>query len=160
MAVAAGATLPEPYASLYHDTADVLAEFSALAARHADVMSWSPSVEGNTTVSLGVARFSAGGAGVPTVLYVFGEHARELISSEVALWFARVLVGEASALETWPQAAAAMATTRLLRGIPPALAGLSLQAWARALLAHVTLVIVPVEARHALRVPTGICVFG
>eukprot|EP00854_Cymbomonas_tetramitiformis_P004770 gene4770-5832_t len=37
------------------------------------------------------------------ILLVFGEHARELITSEVALWFGRLLAGDTSELSTWTQ---------------------------------------------------------
>ncbi|WIA13569.1 hypothetical protein OEZ85_007136 [Tetradesmus obliquus] len=43
----------------------------------------------------------------PVVLFVFGEHARELITSEVGLWLARLLVDNSSAVYEWPELAAA-----------------------------------------------------
>jgi hypothetical protein len=44
----------------------------------------------------------------PVVLFVFGEHARELITSEVGLWLARMLVDNSSAVYEWPELAAAL----------------------------------------------------
>ena len=41
----------------------------------------------------------------PAVLLVFGEHAREVITSELALWLARLLVGEVSELLQWQELA-------------------------------------------------------
>jgi hypothetical protein len=94
-----------------------LTEFASLASRHADVMAWQPASEAPADAAadaaqdtLGVATFAAspagapGGtaganaaaaaqAGKPHVLLVFGEHAREVITSDTALWLARVLTG-------------------------------------------------------------------
>lgn len=41
-----------------------------------------------------VSNFSSGVAGKEVVVLVAGEHARELITTEIALWFGRLLVGE------------------------------------------------------------------
>jgi hypothetical protein len=42
------------------------------------------------------------------VLFVFGEHAREVITSEVGLWLARMLVDNSSAVYDWPELAEAL----------------------------------------------------
>jgi len=169
--------LPEPYASLYHSTDSILGEFAALAQRHPDLLSWSPASEATGSLRLGVATFGLRGSDPqaqaafqarPRLLLVFGEHAREVITSDTALWLARVLVGaprraerrarvrahaaespdETSELEAWPEAVAASAATRRQHADS---VGLSLSAWARALLAQVTLVVVPVEVRAPVR---------
>jgi hypothetical protein len=47
----------------------------------------------------------------PVVLFVFGEHAREVITSEVALWLARLLTDSKSSIYSWPELAAALQRT-------------------------------------------------
>ncbi len=91
----ASAALPEPFASIYHSTDDIMAEFAALAAGHPDVMTWQPPETSAGGDTLGVATFGAATAppDAPNVLLVFGEHAREIITSDTALWLARALAG-------------------------------------------------------------------
>ena len=91
---------PAPYDALYHTTDDIEAEFAALAARHPELMTWAPGAESTNDATLGVATFGMRGAGGaadtaarPQVLLVFGEHAREIITSDTALWLARALTG-------------------------------------------------------------------
>jgi hypothetical protein len=43
----------------------------------------------------------------PAVLFVFGEHARELITSEVGIWLARLLIDTNSSIYEWPELSAA-----------------------------------------------------
>lgn len=82
----------------------MLSEFSHLAERHGDVLQWTPpneKVSRSTPYQVGVATFSVRGDGVtqatvdgrPKLVLVFSEHAREIITSDLALWLARVLVG-------------------------------------------------------------------
>ena len=90
------AALPPPYDALYSGTDAILDEFDALAARHPERVTWQPPVERGAGFSLGVATFGAPPPGAPrkpNVLVVFGEHARELITSDTALWLGRVLAG-------------------------------------------------------------------
>jgi hypothetical protein len=92
----ARAALPSPYDTLYASTDAILDEFAALAARHPERVTWQPPVESGAAFSLGVATFGASPPGAPpkpNVLIVFGEHARELITSDTALWLGRVLAG-------------------------------------------------------------------
>jgi len=169
--------LPQPYLSLYHSTDFVLAEFARLAAAHPDVLTWTPpsaSDDAGPAFALGVATFGRSRDaqnGHPTLLLVFGEHARELITADTALWLARVLTGafkcqslslasrthpppgEASELDGWPEAAAAFAATQAIAG---AASHASPSAWAAELLSRVTLVLVPVEVPSSRRaVETG-----
>ena len=101
---AAAGGFPEPYASLYFTTDAVLSEFSHLAQRHGDVLQWTPPNEDVSPAApyqVGVATFSVRGDGVsqaevdgrPKLVLVFSEHAREIITSDLALWLARTLVG-------------------------------------------------------------------
>ncbi len=60
----------------------------------------------------------------------------------------RRAAGETEALEAWPEAASAAAATAASGGVPPSRAALPLADWARTLLQHVTITIVPVEARR------------
>ena len=96
-ALSAGrAALPAPYDLLYSSTDAILAEFAVLAQRHPERVTWQPPVERSAQFSLGVATFGAPPPGAPrkpNVLIVFGEHARELITSDTALWLGRVLAG-------------------------------------------------------------------
>ena len=90
------AALPPPYDLLYSSTDAILAEFAVLATRHPERVKWQPPVERGAKFSLGVATFGAPPPGAPrkpNVLIVFGEHARELITSDTALWLGRVLAG-------------------------------------------------------------------
>ena len=162
----ASAELPAPYASLYTSTAAIFAEFASLASRHPSLLSWTPpgaaQGEGGDD-SLGVATFAWRGDNAtdeptapplearPVLLLVFGEHAREIITSETALWLARALVGEAAALEAWPAGVAAAARTA---GVLPQVGGTTqdalppaapLSAWSAWLLRRATIVMVPVE---------------
>jgi hypothetical protein len=43
----------------------------------------------------------------PAVLFAFGEHAREVITPEVGIWLARILVDANSSVYTWPELSAA-----------------------------------------------------
>lgn len=77
-----------------------MAEFAALALRHPDLLTWTPSEEAEAAVTLGAATFGLRGpegpaqvAERPQLLLVFGEHAREIITSDTALWLARALTG-------------------------------------------------------------------
>jgi hypothetical protein len=101
---AAAGGFPEPYASLYFTTDAVLSEFSHLAERHGDVLHWTPpneEVSPSAPYQVGVATFSVKGKGVtqtevdgrPKLVLVFSEHAREIITSDLALWLTRALVG-------------------------------------------------------------------
>lgn len=93
----ARAALPAPYDALYTDTDAILGEFAKLAKRHPARVTWqAPSDESGASFALGVATFGAPKRGAPrkpNVLLVFGEHARELITSDTALWLGRVLAG-------------------------------------------------------------------
>uniref|UniRef100_A0A7S0WFA8 Peptidase M14 domain-containing protein n=1 Tax=Chlamydomonas leiostraca TaxID=1034604 RepID=A0A7S0WFA8_9CHLO len=52
----------------------------------------------------------------PGAILVFGEHAREVIGSELALWLARALAGDANTtLLTWPQVVSALREAGLLQ---------------------------------------------
>jgi hypothetical protein len=50
---------------------------------------------------------AAAGKAKPAVLFVFGEHAREVITPEVGVWLACVLVDNTSSAYDWPELAAA-----------------------------------------------------
>jgi hypothetical protein len=60
--------------------------------------------------------------------------------------------GETQELDAWPEAVAALAATHgaPAGAVAPPRAGLPLRDWARALLDHVTISIVPIEARPAV----------
>lgn len=60
--------------------------------------------------------YAAAGADTrPVAVLVFGEHAREVITTELGLWLSRVLLGEANAsVLAWPQTAAAFKEAGLL----------------------------------------------
>ena len=66
------------------------------------------------------------------LLLVGGEHARELITAEIAHWLGRLLTGTADEMGAWPAMAAATATAR-----QHGWAKGSLAEWGDALLTHV-----------------------
>ncbi len=101
----------------------------------------------------------------PVVLLVFGEHAREVITSEVAVWLLRLLTDERSELFEWPELQAAIkraasaATAISSRssssgaGDMPAAAAAAAgnwsevtRAWAAELLTQLELQVVPLES--------------
>lgn len=51
---------------------------------------------------LGAAK-APGAAPPPRVVFVFGEHCREVITSEVGLWLGRLLADEHSHVRQWPE---------------------------------------------------------
>ena len=73
------------------------------------------------------------------LLLVGGEHARELITAEIALWLGRLLTGTADEMGTWPAMAAATATAH-----QHGWAKGSLAEWGDALLLHVVFKVQPV----------------
>lgn len=66
----------------------------------------------------------------PRALLVFGEHVREVITTELALWLSRVLVGDVGEILTWEELAAAFAEADL----PPDDLGGTLLEWGRQIL--------------------------
>jgi hypothetical protein len=60
-------------------------------------------------------------AGKARLLLVFGEHAREIITAELALWLARVLLGEDLEYAAWDESRVAFA--RSLGLAPPPMRG-------------------------------------
>uniref|UniRef100_A0A383WP64 Peptidase M14 domain-containing protein n=1 Tax=Tetradesmus obliquus TaxID=3088 RepID=A0A383WP64_TETOB len=94
----------------------------------------------------------------PIVLFVFGEHARELITSEVGLWLARLLVDNSSAVYEWPELAAAFERAENNTSSSsnsgsssgrdwPSLA----RSWVQEVLAKVEVQIVPIESLDSRR---------
>jgi hypothetical protein len=80
----------------------------------------------------------AGASGAPRALFVFAEHCREVITSEVGLWLGRLLVDDHSHVRAWPELHAALerAGERPAAGADwPA----TLHAWARDLLQRMTI---------------------
>lgn len=93
-----------------------------------------------------ITDFSIPEEGKARLLLVFGEHAREIITAELALWLARVLVGEDQEYESWDESKAAFA--RSLGLWPPPMRGLrppDIQSWARWVRGRAVVKIVPVE---------------
>ncbi|KAF8060049.1 Carboxypeptidase B [Scenedesmus sp. PABB004] len=103
-----------PAASLYHTSGELLHWFSATAAKHPGVMRFRDVRDYHSKTLLPLATITAGAdvapaPAKPAVLFVFGEHAREVITSEVGVWLARVLVDNSSAAFDWPELGAALA---------------------------------------------------
>lgn len=110
----------------------------------------------------------------PAVLFVFGEHARELITPEVGIWLARMLVDANSSVYEWPELSAAFeragidSSGRTINSSSintvPAAAGstansmsgktdwpMIIRGWVEELLASFEVVIVPIEALDSRR---------
>lgn len=93
-----------------------------------------------------ITDFSVPDDGKAKLLMVCGEHAREIITAELALWLARVLVGEDAEYETWDESRAAFVRSMGLR--PPPMRGLEpldVRDWVRWILSRVVVKLVPIE---------------
>jgi hypothetical protein len=97
----------------------------------------------------------------PVVLFVFGEHAREIITSEVGLWLARMLVDKSSAVYDWPELAEALeraennsssSNSSSSRDWPSVA-----RAWVHELLTKVEVQIVPIESLDSRRQVGAVC---
>jgi hypothetical protein len=93
------------------------------------------------TVPLATLGRPAGSPGAPRVLFVFGEHCREVITTEVGLWLGRLLIDDHSHVRAWPELHAALERA----GERPGGGGgadawpATLHAWARELLGNMTI---------------------
>lgn len=105
----------------------------------------------------------------PAVLFVFGEHARELITSEVGIWLARLLIDTNSSIYEWPELSAAFrragidasgrslnsSSSRSSSDSSPAAGNTHwpsvVRGWVDELLAAFEVVIVPIEALDSRR---------
>lgn len=63
-----------------------------------------------------ITDFATGEAGKETILLIGGEHARELITSEILLWLGLVLTGQENGFSKWP-ASVEVATQRKAIGL-------------------------------------------
>ena len=86
---AAVARLPDPWSS-YHTTDEILSDFSRMAEEHPRWMRWER--VGDRVDVATITDSEEPDDDKARLLLVFGEHARELITAELALWLARVLV--------------------------------------------------------------------
>ncbi|GIM03502.1 hypothetical protein Vretimale_8268 [Volvox reticuliferus] len=77
----------------------------------------------------------------PSVLLVFGEHAREIITSEVGLWFSRVLVGDTAEIFSWAEWPEAFKPL----GISSENIAATVQGWVRRILDNLVVKVLPVE---------------
>ncbi|GLI67422.1 hypothetical protein VaNZ11_011618 [Volvox africanus] len=77
----------------------------------------------------------------PSVLLVFGEHAREIITCEVGLWFSRVLVGDTAEIFSWAEWPEAFKPLR----ISPENIASTVQGWIRRILDNLVVKVLPVE---------------
>ena len=79
-----------------------------------------------------ITDFATGEAGKETILLIGGEHARELITSEILLWLGLVLTGQDHGFSKWP-ASVEVATQRKAIGLGRS----SLAKWVQGLLLKV-----------------------
>ena len=79
-----------------------------------------------------ITDFATGEAGKETILLIGGEHARELITSEILLWLGLVLTGQDQDFSKWPASVEA-ATQRKAIGLGRS----SLADWVHSLLLKV-----------------------
>ncbi|EFJ41462.1 hypothetical protein VOLCADRAFT_98500 [Volvox carteri f. nagariensis] len=77
----------------------------------------------------------------PSVLLVFGEHARELITCEVGLWLSRVLVGDTAEISKWAEWPEAFKPL----GIGPQDVAATVQGWVRRILDNLVVKVLPIE---------------
>ena len=124
-----------------HDGGDPV-EFTRMASNNPNLMRWQPERDkgtpgfggesGGRTVDVAtITDFSVPDHGKARVMLVFGEHAREIITAELALWLARVLVGEDVEYDAWDRSRVAFA--RSLGLTPPPMRGLDppdIRSWA------------------------------
>lgn len=108
----------------------------------------------------------------PAVLFVFGEHAREVITPEVGLWLTRLLLDGNSTIYSWPELSAALdraevdaaghSTTNSTSSTSSSMAKppgnqqkvdwpAVVRGWVGGILAAVEVVIVPIEAMDSRR---------
>jgi hypothetical protein len=97
----------------------------------------------------------------PVVLFVFGEHAREVITSEVGLWLARMLVDNSSAVFDWPELAEALQRAELSSSSNDTTSSSSssssrdwpstARSWVQELLEKLEVQIVPIESLDSRR---------
>ncbi len=98
--------LLHPAQTLYHTSGDVIKWYTEHADRSQDRLRFEELTEAGSTSGIHVATITdhkADRADKKTVLLVFSEHAREIITSEVALWLSQLLVYESSAVSVWPE---------------------------------------------------------
>ncbi|KAK9810511.1 hypothetical protein WJX72_012011 [[Myrmecia] bisecta] len=91
----------------YHKTADLLETLKASADKLPSLVKYEEVVdpESDSTLPLfTVTDFPSGTESKELILLVGGEHARELITSEIAFWLIQLLAQQAPGLESWPAA--------------------------------------------------------
>lgn len=79
-------------------------------------------------------------------LLIFGEHAREIITVECALWLSRVLIGDTAELLSWPELATAFGTL----GVTPEQVEPTLKAWTAKVLDNLIVKVRSVTANQGL----------
>ena len=167
-------SLPPPWED-YHTSDEIFAEFARLADAHPALVRWdlvsetrppdaSASASASASQGVGSVRVATiTDASVPDerkarLLLVFGEHARELVTSELALWLARVLVGESDEFDAWPESRAALAKSLALDPPPNHITPpgsipgpSSVAEWAKALTRRCVVTLVPIEVPASRR---------
>ena len=108
----------DPWSS-YHTTDEILSDFSRMAEEHPRWLRWER-VEDSLDVAT-ITDSEEPDDDKARLLLVFGEHARELITAELALWLARVLVEEGAEYHAWTESETAFARSLGLR--PPVMDG-------------------------------------
>ena len=93
------ARLPDP--GVRTTTDEILSDFSRMAEEHPRWLRWER-VEDSLDVAT-ITDSEEPDDDKARLLLVFGEHARELITAELALWLARVLVEEGAEYHAWTE---------------------------------------------------------
>eukprot|EP00873_Tetraselmis_striata_P012253 jgi/Tetstr1/432517/TSEL_021890.t2 len=138
---AAASDIPWPF---YHSLQDALGYFEAAADRYPNLLRFTRQRDessGEELPLVEVTDFGIDEGSKHTVVMVFAEHAREIITTEIALWLTKVLLGEAEEFERWP-AAAVMHADNARQGVGPESGGTA--EWAAHLLQHVVFKMFPV----------------
>eukprot|EP00798_Chlamydomonas_sp_ICE-L_P011012 gene11012-18976_t len=128
--------------SNYHTAGDVLHWYSHNAGK-VDIMSFEELQLPEIQSYLPLAAITGEGdsSGRHAAILVFGEHAREIITTEVSLWMSKVLLGDGLELLDWHHTKELF----ILLGVQPDDIHSTVEAWTKQILSSLVLKILPIE---------------
>ncbi|GAX73946.1 hypothetical protein CEUSTIGMA_g1396.t1 [Chlamydomonas eustigma] len=132
--------------AFYSTLGDILHFYSHAALHHPELIKFKEIELQNNSLSLPlvtIANFSTVAPPKPVAVLVFGEHARELITTEVCLWLSKVLLGDHKDFLSWSQTVEAVALAAPVTQEKD----LSqwIQEWRSMILSKLTLKVLPLE---------------